>query len=179
MIDLNERVESLFTHLMVSIKAGSKGLVRFKLASDLSAKMTRGLFAPIYSKITPEGLGEDYQELMVAYEYGTRLARLGGNISDAAVKRLVNEYPSHDFVIDSLEARSLFHKIGDPTSDMIKLALALQGLAFVPDAREVTVEALSKADETKADEFSKKGSSNEEPKRSEGNPSGNPGSSAA
>ncbi len=178
---LNERAESLFTHLMVSIKTGSKGSVRFKLASDLAAEMTRGLFSPIYGQITPEGLGEDYQELMVAYEYGKRLAQVGGNISVGSINKLVHDYPSHDFVIDKLEARSLFNQIADPTPDMYELASKLGSLAFVPESKQVTIEALSKADEIKSDEkVNEKGASDEQPKSSTGDgTSGSSGSPAA
>jgi hypothetical protein len=154
---LEERAESLFTSLMVSIKTGSRGSVRFKLAAELAGELTKGLFAPIYEQITPEGLGEDYQELQVAVEYGKRLAKIGRNIDDASINRLVHEYPSHDFVIDAAEARTLFTRVDEVSSEMVDLALKLQDLVFAPDSTNVTVLHLSKLDEQKSDEAKDKG----------------------
>jgi hypothetical protein len=165
---LGERAEDFFSKLMMSIKANSGGSVRFKLAADLGAQLTRDLFAPIYAQITPEGLGEDYQELMVAYEYGKRLARVGGNISEEAIHRLVHEYPSHDFVIDALEAKTLFRSVEDATIEMYRLASTLRELGHVPNSTRVTAIHLSKPDEKKADEGSEKGASDSEPKTENG-----------
>lgn len=178
---LSERADNLFTNLMVSIKTGSVGAVRFKLASELAAEVTRGLLAPIYEQITPEGLGEDYQELMVAYEYGKRLARVGKNIDDDSINRLVHEYPSHDFVIDGLEAKTLFHKVEDPTIDMYDLASNLDHVVFGTDSTDVTVLHLSKPEENKTDEAKETGGSNEHTQAgsAEESPTGSTNSSAA
>jgi hypothetical protein len=168
MTSLSERADNLFTSLLMSIKTGSGGQIRFKLAADLAVELTRGLFAPIYEKITPEGLGEDYQELMVAYEYGKRLARVGGNIPDEAINRLVHDYPSHDFVIDTLEARTLFRRVEDPTAAMYDLASQLDDLGYAPDSTKVTAIHLSKPDEKKADEGEEKGGSDGDPQAGNG-----------
>jgi hypothetical protein len=165
--NLNERADDLFSKIMVSIKSNSRGAVRFRLASELAAELTQSLLSPIYGQITPEGLGEDYQELMVAYEYGKRLASVGRLISETAINRLVHEYPSHDFVIDKLEARDLFSKIEDPTPDMYALASKLGNLVYAPDAKQPTIEPLSKSDEPEqevAANVKETNNSNEEPK---------------
>jgi hypothetical protein len=156
---LEERAESLFTSLMVSLKTGSRGSVRFRLAAELAGELTRGLFAPIYEQITPEGLGEDFQELMVAVDYGNRLAKVGNNISEVAIRRLVHDYHSHDFVIDAAEARTLFAHVDEISHEMVQLALKLPSLAFSPDSENVTVSHLSKPDE-QTDEAKDKGAPN-------------------
>lgn len=145
---LNERADDLFSKMLISIKSNSKGAVRFKLASELAADLARGLLSPIYGQISPEGLGEDYQELMVAYEYGKRLASVGGLVSEDAINRLVHEYPSHDFVIDQLEAKELFYKVESPTAEMYALIANLGTLAYAPHRKISTVEPLSKPAET-------------------------------
>jgi hypothetical protein len=168
---LKDGADDFFRSFMISIKAISRGSVRFKLASELAAEMTKGVFAPIYSQITPEALGEDWQELHVAYEYGKRLADVGGLVSEAAINKLVHDYPSHDFVIDKQEARTLFSQIEDPTTDMYDLASKLGDLVYIPDSKEVTAEALSKLDESekKAEEkVNDEGGSTKEPKSGTG-----------
>ena len=141
---LNDQTESLFNHMLLSIKTNSHGSVRFRLASELAAQIVVGLLSPVYEQIAPEGLGEDHQELMVAYEYGKRLGAAGGLVSEASVNHLVHDYPSHDFVIDKFEAKTIFSEVEDPSADMYALASKLGPLAFAPDATEVVVYALSK-----------------------------------
>lgn len=101
----------------------------------------------IYCQITPEGMGEDYQDLMVAVEYGKRLANISGAISEDSIYKLVHDYPSHDFVIDKIEAKTLFRSIDDPGADLYSLMGELGGAAFVPSPKRVTVESLSKIDD--------------------------------
>jgi hypothetical protein len=92
---IKEASEDLFGHLMISIKQKTGGLVRFRLASELAARITEGVVSPIAAQITHEGLGEDYQALMAAHEYGIRLARCGRLIKEDKVRKLVHDYPSH------------------------------------------------------------------------------------
>lgn len=151
---VKESAQDLFRDIMIDMKELTRGSVRLKLASEIALQMTQGLFAPIYSQITPEGLGEDWQELHVALEYGKRLATIGGLIDETAIHKLVHDYPSHDFVIDKREAHTLFRSIDDPSSDMYALATELGRLVFSPSGRDVTVELLSRTEEaqTKTDE---------------------------
>jgi hypothetical protein len=144
---IKEASEDLFGHLMISIKAKSAGSVRFRLASELAARITEGVIAPITAQITPEGLGEDYQALMVAYEYGVRLADVGRLIKASNVRKLVHDYPSHDFVIDKREASELFDRIDEPSSEMYSLISALGDLALSPDGKSVMVGSLSQPEE--------------------------------
>lgn len=154
-------------------------MVRFKLASEIASAITCGLMSPIYSQITPEALGEDHQELTVALEYGKRLARIGKNINENQIKHLVEEYPSHDFVIDYLEAKTLFNRVDDPTSDMMELAIKLKDLAFVPDFEIVTVLHLSKPEKTETDEAKDKGAPDAATQASSDGSSGSSDPSAA
>lgn len=149
---LADRAENLFGRMMTSIKAGSEGAVRFRLASELAVQLTVGLLAPVYGQITPEGLGEDHQELLIAAEYAERLAAVGRNVKEGAIDHLVHDYPSHDFVIDAKEAENLFHRVQEPDKDLLQLASKLQDISLVPESEQVTAINLSKPDEQKADE---------------------------
>ncbi len=96
-----------------------------------------------------------------------------------AINRLVHEYPSHDFVIDSLEAKTLFTRVDDISREMVQLALKLGDVVFSPDSTNATVSHLSKPDERKADEAKDKGAPDATTQASGGNGSAGPSASSA
>jgi hypothetical protein len=145
---LTEHVDSMFSELLVSIKRNSHGSVSFKLAGELAAQMTIGLFSPIFSQITPDALGEDYRDLMIANEYGKRLAAVGGLITQSGISRLINDYPSHGFIIDKVEAQTIFRQVEDPSNGMYALVSELLP-QLVGVGSAMTVEPLSKPDQLK------------------------------
>lgn len=140
---LNEQAFQLFEEIMIGIKNRSMGSVRFKMASELASQMSTGLLAPIYGQINPVSVGEDHRDLMVAYEYGERLAKISGNTKSDAVRKLVHDYPSHDFVIDFDEAGTLFETVEPPDSDLYKLFAVLGEAAFSPRSKSAIVKLLS------------------------------------
>lgn len=97
-----------------------------KVASDISSRLTTGLFEPITAQIDPVRLAEMQRATEVAFEYGTRLAEHSKNLKSDGLQRLVNGYPSHGFVIDRKEARTLFIKVKPPTSVVAQLSHALR-----------------------------------------------------
>jgi hypothetical protein len=58
--------------------------------------------------------------------YGERLNR--GNLRKDALERLVQGYPTHAFVIDLDEAKTLFNKVREATGIEREVAAALPGL---------------------------------------------------
>ena len=138
---LGQECNQLFGSLLYALKSNTGGLVRFKLASELAQKIVVGVMSPIYEQLNPEALGQDYQDMNIAYEYGIRLSRISSITDKEGVYRLVHKYPSHDFVIDKREASEIFKAIDNPTDDMYDLTDALGQLAFRPNARQVTVRA--------------------------------------
>lgn len=147
---LQEQAFELFQDFMLKIKIGSGGRVRLDMASEIAAKITTGLLAPIYGQVNPVNIGEDHRDLHVALEYGNRLANLGRNVIDGSVNRLVHDYPSHDFVIDIDEARGMFARVSDPTTEMYNLIAALESLAFQP-SDPAYVRLLSREEPQKAE----------------------------
>lgn len=118
----------LYERLMIAISLESRGNVTFKLASELSATMASTMMSPIYAQINPEIVGSENRDLDIAFQYGSRLAEIGGNASHEQVYRLVHDYPSHDFVIDAREAEGLFNVIEVPTAELYQV------IGFIGDA---------------------------------------------
>lgn len=124
----------LYERLMISITLKSRGIVSFKLASELSATMASAMLSPVYAQINPETVGSENRDLNIATEYGTRLARHSKNADLDTVLRLVHEYPSHDFIIDDEEAKTLFKNVAEPDENLYKLVALLGDAAYNENA---------------------------------------------
>lgn len=98
--DLKMQAFDFYETFMLGIISRSAGSVSFKLASELAAKATSDVMSSVYSQINPENLGQDYRDLSVATSYGTTLAERSKNLRPDSIRRLVHDYPSHDYVID-------------------------------------------------------------------------------
>jgi hypothetical protein len=102
--------------------------------------LTLGVIEPIAAQIDPLLLGRVDRSMRIAEEYCTRL-----NPSFSNIKKLVGGYPSHEFVIDFGEAKSLFANVRHPNESEIELESLLRFFQCVPnqDARS-TIMCLSK-----------------------------------
>lgn len=127
---LAEASLELFETYMLNITMRSGGLVSFRLASDISASLTSQLMAPIYSQINPNVVGSDYRDLNVAVDYGERLSQHGGNAKTGTIQKLVRGYPSHDFIIDDEEARSLFRSVDTPSEKIYEVVRKLASVTY-------------------------------------------------
>jgi hypothetical protein len=94
-----------------------------KSSTNIATRLTVGCFSRIYQQIDPMKLGEHQRAMMIAKEYGTRIAR--GNLRPRAIDRLIADYPSHEFVIDRTEARKLFSRVRSPSHSEQKMAECL------------------------------------------------------
>lgn len=153
----------LYERLMFGITVKSNGNVSFKLASELSATMASTMMATIYGQINPEIVGSEKRDLEVAFHYGCRLAEKSANATNHAVYRLVHDYPSHDFIIDANEARTLFHRVSYPCESLYMLVKML-GDRVYEEAIPSVVMALTPVDlEGERDEQQPDAESGDEP----------------
>lgn len=95
-----------------------------KIASDISSKLTTGLFEPIFAQIDPIKLSEIQRAMDIAFAYGARLNEKSQNLRQDGLHKLVTSYPSHAFVIDRKEAKSIFTKVEKPTGLLKQLSEA-------------------------------------------------------
>lgn len=122
---LAEETYSVFETVLIGIKDLSDYQVSLEMSANIASKITGQVMAPIYGQINPDNLGRDLRNLRIATEYGNRLAEYGGNVEPNTIKRLVENYPSHDFVIDAKETATLFTEVKPSTEEMAKLCLEL------------------------------------------------------
>ncbi len=134
---LREESFDLFSEFMLKLIAQSSNLVTLRTAADISAQLTIGLMAPIFEKIDPMRMGADARAMNIGEEYALRLHARGGNLKGPdALSMLLNGYPSHSFVIDINEARSLFTRVKDIEGKLAKGVEKLGTIALIPDAEK-------------------------------------------
>ena len=139
---LTEEAFRMFEQVLLGIKVRSGGTVGFKVSSHVAASITSGLLAPVMSQLDPLAIGEDYQNLHIAQEYGERLIAKYGTIKEDAVSSLVEQYPSHGFVIDFLEADKLLGNVELTPLEIIRLQGCLAPLVHRPNSRDIIVRRL-------------------------------------
>lgn len=127
---LAEETLRAYEKVMLGIKRGSRQSVSFEVASNIAATIATGVMEPVYAQIDPERLGNDLRDLEVARAYGERLIGHGGNANREAVRRLVEDYPSHGFIIDKAEATELFTNVSEPSAEVYGLMFTLGGKVY-------------------------------------------------
>lgn len=113
---LQQKAISLFVRHFRQLRFGRESSFSTKMAADVAARLTVGLLDPIYAQVDPMRLGEIERFVRISVEYGDRLAT--NNVRDRTVERLVVGYPSHGFIIDRKEARTLFNDVAKPSDDL-------------------------------------------------------------
>ncbi|MFZ3081422.1 SDH family Clp fold serine proteinase [Rhodoferax ferrireducens] len=97
-----------------------------KVASDISSKLTTGLYEPVFAQIDPMRLAEMQRAMEIAFAYGNRLNDKSGNLRAGGLGQLVTGYPSHGFVIDRKEARTIFTAVEKPEGTLLEISKGLK-----------------------------------------------------
>lgn len=123
----NEALQT-FNQYLIDINGGS-GLST-KTASEIASNLVIGLYNPIFGQVDPIKLGEMRAALQIAHHYGTRLNEKSKILKQDSLKKLINEYPTHGFVIDRAEARTLFERVVSPTDSETIMAQFVTGFMW-------------------------------------------------
>lgn len=107
----NEALQSFKTYL-VDINGGA--VLSTRVASEIASELVIGLYEPLFAQVDPVKLGEMNAALQIAQHYGDRLNKKSGSLIEGALNQLIMGYPTHGFVIDRAEARSLFKDVRAP-----------------------------------------------------------------
>lgn len=109
----------MFKRHFISLRFQEELAFSTKMAAELATQLTVGLLSPIYAQIDPIRLAEVDRSMRIAKEYGERLKP--HNLQEDALPRLLASYPSHGFVIDRGEARTIFKNVEAPTQELRKI----------------------------------------------------------
>ncbi len=98
-----------------------------------------GLIAPIFEKLDPITIGEDYRSNRLAQSYAERLNVTAKNLIRRpdfdALEMLLSGYNSHGFVIDRKEASNLFSHVKPISAQLISVTSLLGADALFPRNR--------------------------------------------
>ncbi|WP_176441843.1 SDH family Clp fold serine proteinase [Granulicella rosea] len=130
--ELENKAFELFENAFLRIKIRSDGSVTFKTATLIATELAKGVVAPIMAQVDPMHVGEVSRAMKIGQEYGRRLSDLSKNLGSDALSALVDEYPSHGFVIDRKEAAKLFVNVRNTTEDEGLLVSLLRSVMRTP-----------------------------------------------
>jgi Serine dehydrogenase proteinase len=130
---LSENAQDAFDHFLVSLTTRSGGRITVRTASEIAAKLTQALYAPIADQIDPIHMGEVKRSMAIAKEYGARLIEKSDICEVESLNSLISGYASHGFVIDRAEAKKVFKadKVRDCTPDEMALIEDLGNYALI------------------------------------------------
>jgi len=129
---LEDKAFDLFESAFLRLKLKSEGRITLRMATQIAGELATGMMTPILSQIDPLHVGEVSRAMEIGRQYGLRLSKYSKNLRPHALDRLVDEYPSHGFVIDREEAKELFFKVRGPTEKELELAQLLGAPARHP-----------------------------------------------
>lgn len=131
-LDMNQAVDFLKAESLASFNQFMERFVRqglsTKFAAEIAVKLVNGIFNPIAAQIDPLRLAEMQRATAITLSYGQLLSETGKNVQPSGLGTLVGGYPSHGFVIDRKEARSIFNEVDPPTAIFKKLCDTFQKL---------------------------------------------------
>jgi hypothetical protein len=130
-LDILQAVNYLHTQAMTAFRNYLLELTRdaglsTKIASDIAANLTKGLYEPVFAQIDPMKLAEMQRATEIAFAYGSRLNEKSNNLRPNGLQTLVTGYPSHGFVIDRKEAKTIFFDVQKPHGIAAQLSTALR-----------------------------------------------------
>jgi hypothetical protein len=135
--ELENKAFELFEKTALRIKFRSDGSVTFKTATLIATELAKGIIAPIMAQVDPMHVGEVSRAMKIGKEYGQRLIQVSKNLNTDALDHLVDDYPSHGFVIDRKEASDLFVNVRDITEDEAVLTKLLRSAIREPSENPI------------------------------------------
>lgn len=113
---LHRKMADAFVETFGTLRFDERSSFSSKMAGELAGNLIGALVGPISSQIDPYRLAETERMLRISEEYGEKLNV--GNLKQGALQKLVHGYPSHGYVIDLIEAKTLFDSVNAPTDSV-------------------------------------------------------------
>jgi hypothetical protein len=129
---LELRARNTFTRMVTEILSNSGGVISFQTAARTAVETISALYGPIFSRIDPEEVGSRSRAMRIGQDYGRRLNAISQNLRENALLQIAQTYSSHGFVIDLIEARSLFQNVREANAQEIQAIVQLGPVARMP-----------------------------------------------
>lgn len=112
---LEERAMELVFKTTAGLIEQNQGMVSFTAATQVAIESMKSIYAPVLARIDPEEIGTRSRAMRIAQDYGKRLQAASKNLNADTLRLLAETYSSHSFVIDQIEAESLFRNVRSAT----------------------------------------------------------------
>jgi len=132
---IHEKTLLAFEHFFIETTFKGGGRLTVQTASEIAVGLAKGIFGPISSQIDPIHIGEAWRSMAIANDYGQRLLDKSRNVRSGALDKVITGYPSHGFVIDRLEAESIFLNVREAGTDEQNFLDALGPLGRYPERK--------------------------------------------
>ena len=129
---LQVKAYDAFEYFLLETKRRGGGFITTRTAIRVATDLTGSLFAPIYEHVDAMHIGEADRSLRIAHRYGEILQQSSQNCKPGALEMLTGSYPSHGFIIDRLQAESLFNNVRPPHPNEVALSACLGSAARDP-----------------------------------------------
>ncbi len=126
---MEERARDTYHNLITELLSASNGVISIRTAMRAACSMVSSLYGPIFQRFDPEEVGSRSRAMRIGEEYASRLNVKWGNLKSDSIEILSRSYPSHGFVIDFDEAKSMFKNVRRANSDEMIIVKELKRLA--------------------------------------------------
>ena len=116
---MEERARDTYHNLIAEILSASNSVISIKTAMRAASDMVSFLYGPIFQRFDPEEVGSRSRAVRIGEAYANRLSVKWSNLNSDSIALLSRSYPSHGFVIDFDEARTMFANVRQANEDEI------------------------------------------------------------
>ena len=102
----------------------NQGMISYQTATQVAVEAMKNIYGPVLARIDPEEIGTRSRAMRIAQDYGTRLIAASNNADNNTLRILAETYSSHSFVIDHIEAKTLFKNTrmaSDAEAEVVRL----------------------------------------------------------
>ncbi len=125
---INSSAYGCFHNVFSDFLLKGGGSISTETAAKIAKDLATGIYSAVASKIDPLELGEKKRAMEIAEVYGKQLQLLSNssNSKPDSLRKLISDYPSHSYVIDTVQAKELFYHVDNMTNNDYKLYDLLQ-----------------------------------------------------
>lgn len=146
---LESRALNTFQETLLDQLRNTGGVVAFTTAAEIATGVVSALYGPIFAQISPEEVGSRSRAMRIGDSYARRLD-VNQNLKPRALDMLNTTYPSHGFVIDFIEAGTLFNSVRLADSSELECVEQCGPHARFPstttEIRKITVDTTTQTD---------------------------------
>lgn len=126
---LEQRAIDVVYSISSQLMEANQGMISFPTATHVAVESMKAIYGPVLARIDPEEIGTRSRAMRIAQDYGNRLIAVSSNATAETLRVLAETYSSHSFVIDHIEAASLFRNARTATDVETEIVQGLKHFA--------------------------------------------------